>query len=409
MTHPVAFGLEVADVLGVGTDRKRNPLDDLQAVAVQPDPFCRVVGQQAHGPHTEVHQNLGADPVVPGVSGQAEFEVGVHGVRAGVLQLVGLQFVQQTDAAALVPPHVKHHAAVLPGDHRHRGVQLRSAVAAPGPEYVAGQALRVHPDQHVMPVVPRPGDIAADQCHMLDLVVDIGVADGTELTVAGRDARLGDPLHMFLVLAAVFDEIGDRDQGQTVLVGEDPQFVGLGHRALILLADDLADRPGRLQTSHPGQVDGGLGVAGSTQHPAVLGAQRHHVTGFGEVVLHARRVGQQPHGGGPVGRGDTRPDTVFRVDGDGVGGSVLVLVDRIHRKQTQPVADGAIQRHAEVAGGVADHEGHQFRGRHFGGEDQIALVLAVLIVDDDDGLARGDVGNRPFDGVQSRHCVSPAR
>ena len=170
---------------------------------------------------------------------------------------------------------------------------------------------------------------------MLDVVVDAGVADRAELAVAGRDARLGDALDVLLVLAPPLDEVGDRDEREVVLVGEDPQLVGLRHRAFVLLADDLADRARGLQTGQPGQVDRGLGVAGPAQHAAVLGAQRHHVPGPGEVVGDGGRVGEQPHRGGAVGRRDTGADALLRVDGHGVGGAVLVLVDRVHRQQAR--------------------------------------------------------------------------
>ena len=169
--------------------------------------------------------------------------------------------MHQADAAALVAAHVEHDAAALAGHHRQRGVQLRAAVAAPGAEHVTGQALGVHPHQDVVPVAVRPGDVAADQRDVLDLVVDAGVADRPELAVPGRDPGLGDALDVLLVLAPPLDQVGDGDQRQTVLVGEDPQLVGLRHRAFVLLADDLADRARGLQTGQPGQVDGGLGVA----------------------------------------------------------------------------------------------------------------------------------------------------
>ena len=42
----------------------------------------------------------------------------------------------------------------------------------------------------------------------------------------------------------------------------------------------------------------------------------------------------------------------------------------------------------------------QLRGGQLGGEDQIALVLPVLVVDHDDGPARGDLGDRELDGVE---------
>ncbi len=189
---------------------------------------------------------------------------------AGVLQLVGLQLVHQPDAAALVAAHVQHHAAALPSDHLQRGVELRAAVAAQRSEHVTGQALGVHADQHVVPVSVRAGDVAADQRDVLDVVVEGGVADRAELAVPGRDAGLGDALDVLLVLAAPRDQVGDRDQREVVFVGEDPQFVGLRHRALVLLADDFADHARRPQTGHPGQVYGGLGVAGPARPPPSL-------------------------------------------------------------------------------------------------------------------------------------------
>ena len=259
-----------------------------------------------------------------------------------------------------------------------------------------------------MAVVLRASDVAADQSDVFDLVVDVAVADSAELAVPGGYPCLRYPLDVLFVLAPPLDEVGDGDQGQPMLVGEDPQLVGLGHRAFVLLADDLADRAGRLQAGHPGQIDRRLGMARAAQDAAGLGTQRHDMARLGEVIGDTRRVGQQSHRGRPVRCRDPGSHAMFGVDGDGVGGAVLVLVDCVHRQQTQPVADVAVQRNAEVPGGVADHERHQFRRGLLGREDQVALVLAVLVVDDDDGFPRRDVGYRPLDGVQSRHrCRLP--
>ena len=140
----------------------------------------------------------------------------------------------------------------------------------------------MHPDQHVVAVVVGSGNLAADQRHVLDVLVNAGVSDRPELAVPGRDAGLGDPLDVLLVLAAVLDQVRDGDQRQIVFVGKDPQLVGLRHRAFVLLADDFADRTGRRQSGHPGQVDSGFGVAGTPQHATVLGAQRNYVPGPGK-------------------------------------------------------------------------------------------------------------------------------
>jgi hypothetical protein len=50
---------------------------------------------------------------------------------------------------------------------------------------------------------------------------------------------------------------------------------------------------------------------------------------------------------------------------------------------------------------VADRPGHQLGGRLGGGEDDVALVLAVLVVDHDHGLPGGDVLERALDGVEA--------
>ena len=47
-------------------------------------------------------------------------------------------------------------------------------------------------------------------------------------------------------------------------------------------------------------------------------------------------------------------------------------------------ASASVSGDADVARGVADHERDQLGRGQLGGEDQVALVLAVLVVDDDD-------------------------
>ena len=101
--------------------------------------------------------------VVARVGRQTEVEVGVDRVATLVLQLVRLQLVQQADPPTLVPAQVEHHAAALLGDPAQRGLQLGAAVAAQRAEHVAGQALGVHPDQHVLAVA----EVAVDERDVL--------------------------------------------------------------------------------------------------------------------------------------------------------------------------------------------------------------------------------------------------
>ena len=63
------------------------------------------------------------------------------------------------------------------------------------------------------------------------------------------------------------------------------------------------------------------------------------------------------------------------------------VVDRDHRVEVEPPRDVAGKRRADDAAGVADEEGDLLRGGVDRGEDQVGLILAVVVVADDDDLA----------------------
>ena len=112
--------------------------------------------------------------------------------RPAVLQLVGLQLVGDPDAPALVAAQVDDHAQAGVGDHAQGGLQLGAAVAAAGPEHVAGEAFAVHPHQHVL----LAGGLAHDEGQVGLVVDDALVGDAAELAVLGGQSgssRCGAP------------------------------------------------------------------------------------------------------------------------------------------------------------------------------------------------------------------------
>jgi hypothetical protein len=159
------------------------------------------------------------------------------------------------------------------------------------------------------------------------------------------------------------------------------------------------------QAREAAQVGPGLGVAVAGQHPALLGAEREDVPGAREVVGDAGRVGQQPHGAGAVGGGDPGGDPLLGVDRHGEGGAVALGVALDHLLQLQPVQVGAGHRHADQAAALVHAEGDQFGGGELGGEDDVALVLPVLVVDDHDRPSGGDLPDRGLDAVQRQVLV----
>ena len=77
-----------------------------------------------------------------------------------------------------------------------------------------------------------------------------------------------------------------------------------------------------------------------------------------------------------------------------------VLRARDHQRQLELVEAGALHREADHPARVADHERHLL-GRHaIGGDDEVAFVLAVLVVDDYYELTARDRVDGPFDFVE---------
>ena len=163
-----------------------------------------------------------------------------------------------------------------------------------------------------------------------------------------------------------------------------------GRRAMrgLVLADHLAQHPGRGQAGRPGQVDGGLGVAGPLQHPARPVAEGEDVPGPVQVGRPGVRVDQGLDGGRPVGGRDAGRGAVAVVHADREGGALGP------RCWPSPSAAGraastrsGVSGDADQARGVGQEEGDLLGRGGLGRHDQVALVLAVLVVDDDDDLA----------------------
>src|SRR5881394_1551433 len=89
----------------------------------------------------------------------AQFEIGFNGVEALVLKLVGAELGHEADAAAFLLL-VEEDTGAGVGDGGHGELELLAAVAAEGVEDVAGEALRVDPDDWGCAV-----DVAHDECH----------------------------------------------------------------------------------------------------------------------------------------------------------------------------------------------------------------------------------------------------
>src|SRR6185437_13958662 len=229
--------LEIVRVFSGGRRNYRHPVIDREPVSLQPDELARIVGHHAHRAQAEIEQYLRADSVVAQIWTEAERLVRLDGVLALVLQLVGLELVQQTDAAPFLI-EIYDDTAPFRLDHRHRSVQLPAAIAAQRVEHVPGEALGVHSDEHAR----LAQYVSMYECDVLVLIDVIAIADDAPLAVIGRKPCLRDAMHQSLGAQPVRDELRDRDEGEPVLAREELQLWSPSRASVLVqyLADDAS-------------------------------------------------------------------------------------------------------------------------------------------------------------------------
>ena len=213
--------------------------------------------------------------------------------------------------------------------------------------------------------------------------------------VLGRQVGFRDLRHEAFGPHAIADQIGDRDHQQLVLLRELRERRHARHGAVVV--HDFADHAGRRQPGDARQVDGRLGLSGAHQHAAVARAQREHVAGPREVGRLGLRIDRRAHRGGAIGRGDAGAGAALGFDRHAERGFEprRVLLD--HQRDLELVEPLAGHRQADQAAAVLGHEVDRL-GRHLlGGHRQVAFVLAILVVDDDDHLAAANRGDGVFD------------
>src|SRR5213594_4441810 len=398
MPELVALRAQVLPVGFVGRDLDRHALGDVQAVALQPDDLLRVVGEQPEVLHAQIHEDLGADPVVAQIGLEAERCIGLDRVLSLVLELVGAHLVEQPDAPPFLA-HVNENAAPLGLDDRQRLLELEPAVAPARVEDVADQTLGV--DAHENRGVPR--HLPHDEGELHATVHARVVGDRDEFAPVRGELGCGDPSDQLLLADPVLDQILDGDHRESVRQGE---LLELGHpRHPAILVEDLADDTGRVRAREPREVHRRLGVAGAAQDAARHRPQRKDVPRAGEILGPHLRIDQGADRDRAVVGGGAGRDAASGVDRHGERSPHRRRVVRDHHRDLELVQPLAGHRHADEAAAVLGHEVDRLRRDLVGGHHEIALVLAVLVVNDHEDAPLADLLDRLLDGRKPRHVA----
>src|SRR6202161_311973 len=104
------------------------------------------------------------------------------------------------------------------------------------------------------------------------------------------------------------------------------------------------------------------------------------MAGPDEVRCPAIAVGESAHRVGTLFGGNTRGETVAHIHRYGECSTKWRVIERNHRIEVQPARFFRRQRRTYDARGIADDERHLFRRAKAGGDEQVALILAIIVI-----------------------------
>ena len=223
----------------------------------------------------------------------------------------------------------------------------------------------------------------------------VAIDDEAERAVRRRERPLGDALDEALGAAPVLDQVGDRADLEAVRLREHEEIGKPRHRAVGV--HDLAQHRRGSEARRAPRGRSMLRCARAREHAARLRDQRKHVSRLHDVG--GLRVGRRRHADRvrAIRGGNARGDAVRRFDRHREIGAVHRAVLRDHRREIEALGVRRGDRHADQSAAVCRQEVDLLGRDEIGGEDEIALVLAVLLVDEDGhppGLEVGDeIGN----------------
>ena len=116
VAHARSLRAQVRSVDLVGNRLKRNALDHVDAVHLEPEDLRRVVRHEAHRADPELLKDRRRGRVIAGVDRQAKLDVGVDRVEATVLEAIRADLVEEPDPPPLMV-EIKEDPAVGGADH----------------------------------------------------------------------------------------------------------------------------------------------------------------------------------------------------------------------------------------------------------------------------------------------------
>jgi len=247
--------------------------------------------------------------------------------------------------------------------------------------------------------------------HQGDVLVGIdivAISDHLPHAELGREPRFRDAVNEPLRLEPVGNQLSHRNERQPVKLRELLELRAAGCRAVVI--EHFANYAGRIKTSETRKIYSGLGVPDALKHSAVPRAERRDMTGTPKVGGDCRGIYCNLNRSRAVLRADARSHAESRgsVDAHGEGRTLLLGIFVALLRKLKLVSTLTGEGQADPAPGLFYHEVDELGRNELSRANEVALVLAVLIVCHEDKLSRLDVGDRLLDGSESHcHASSP--
>jgi len=206
---------------------------------------------------------------------------------------------------------------------------------------------------------------------------------------------LNNALNEQLFFYPVAYEVGNRDYPEFVFLGKHFQFRHSSHRAIVI--HYLADHRCRLEPGDPSDVNARLSLPDPYKNAAAFCPKRKDVARASKVGRPCCRIYRCADGPGPVRGRDPGRHAFTSLDRYGESGAHRGSIRCCLGKKLKLVTTLFCKRQTYEAAAVNSHEIYHFRRHQFGRADQVSLVLAILIVDDNDHLAIPYIAGGFFD------------
>ena len=188
--------------------------------------------------------------------------------------------------------------------------------------------------------------------------------------------------HQLFGPAAMRDQIGNGAKLQPMMLRKSHQIRHARHGAVII--HDLTNHTGGIEPRQPREIHRRFRMPRTHKRATFPRHQRKDMAGRDDMFPPHFRIDRNRDSARTVSRRNARGHAVTRFNGNSEGGLMPRAIRLRHQRQAQLIHARTRHGKADQAARITRHEIDCIRGRELRGDHQIALILAVFIIHQDE-------------------------